>query len=444
LSGTVSIVENHWYPSSEITSRYARSQSSQEFRKIVGASSERLKKSLGLRMQPLVLEERRGTLMFRASGIAGALQLGKTTFQIVPKFIQQEVGVPDWHETLLAIVRRASRKHFHYSRVPKLGLQRATFIDHVAMAFVEAISSANRLDPIRVYRTVEERSPVLRGRLSVNRQVNALMRGDHKLQCDVDYLDPDNDYNQLLHWAVRKFASLVTDPVIRLKLSHETELLPIITGFGRLPTRLPLNAPPQYPYYGEALELASHLARGFTHSHRSGVHDGYGYVLNMERVFESFIERTVQRVTAKRPHWTAKAQVSSKYAIACRPGLRSYYTRPDNVIYIASEARLLIDAKYKSFSEADEDTKLPQNSDLYQMFASLVAHGCTRGVLVYPRLSTESPSLVGVLPASWKVTQAGTELKVTALSVSMSKLISTASFEELEANLVTAFDRALE
>jgi 5-methylcytosine-specific restriction enzyme subunit McrC len=444
LAKTLTIVENQWYPVAEILGGHSSLHAVDGLRRTINGSSERLKKVLGMRLQPLVLEDRQGQLKLRASGIAGALQLGAWPIQVVPKFILEGAGEANWHGTLLAIVRRSSKKHFHYSPASKLGLQRATFIDHVALAFIDSLSRATKLDPVRVYRTIEERSPVLRGRLAVSRQINSLLRGDHKLQCDVDYLDAENDFNQLLQWAVRRFEALVTDPTIRLRLLREAEALPAVSGAGRLPSRLPLEAPPQYKHFAEPLQIASHLASGLTHTHRPGTHDGYGYVLNMEKIFESFIERTIQRIAAKRPTWTAVAQDTRLYAVASRQSLRSYYTRPDNVLYIDGSAQLLIDAKYKAFSDTEENTKRPNNGDLYQMFASLVAHGCTRGVLIYPRLSTENPALFALTPAAWTVTHANTQLKVTAVSIPMSFLISTVDFDELEATLTNTFDLALE
>lgn len=61
---------------------------------------------------------------------------------------------------------------------------------------------------------------------------------------------------------------------------------------------------------------------------------------------------------------------------------------------------LVVDAKYKQFSDATEGTDRPSNADLYQMAAACVAHRCGRALLVYPRL----PQLQGDedLGASWQ------------------------------------------
>jgi len=443
VPSSASVVENTWYPVADIFGSDNRYVSQGILQKRLAVTGEGLKRSLGLRALPIAVEERSGSLMFRAAGIAGAVHLLGTNLQIVPKFFDKGDTSNDWNISLLSIVRRARRKHFTYSPIRRLGLQRSTFIDHVALAFIDSLPKSNAADPIRTYRTVEESILVLRGRLSMGRQIRSVLRGGYKLECDIDYLDPDNQFNQLLHWAARRFAMFVSDPRLRSSILQTLEYLPPISGEGKLPVRLPLSAPPQYQPYAESLEIASQLASGFTHSHGSGIYDGYGFLLNMEKIFEAFIERTMGRCAAKRASWVSKPQESRLYALACRQGLKSYFTRPDNALYVNGKASLLIDAKYKSFIEAEEKTKLPQNSDLYQMFASLVAHDCTRGLLVYPRM-IDDPSSFTNIPAAWTVVHGGTGLKVTAVTLDLTALTSTNAFDELEANFSTVVQLAME
>jgi 5-methylcytosine-specific restriction endonuclease McrBC regulatory subunit McrC len=63
-----------------------------------------------------------------------------------------------------------------------------------------------------------------------------------------------------------------------------------------LPTQLPLATPPQYKHFSEAIEIASLLARGYGYGHEAGRSSGYGYVVNMEKVFEGFVERSLYHV----------------------------------------------------------------------------------------------------------------------------------------------------
>src|SRR5262249_37702234 len=154
-----------------------------------------------------------------------------------------------------------------------------------------------------------------------------------RIHCNVDYLETNNQYNHLLHWAARRFEALTFDPQVRRLIAGIVPRLPPIVGPPQVAAQLPLLPPPQYRHFVDALDIASTLARGFIHSQARGRVRGYGYLINMEQLFEKFIERSLAHsVTGMGAAFTVVAQETRCYA---RPigGTRSYYTRPDNVVY---------------------------------------------------------------------------------------------------------------
>jgi 5-methylcytosine-specific restriction enzyme subunit McrC len=443
VPATTSIVENRWYPVDSLFRSQQAAKSWDVARQRIYKTAEDVKRTLGLRSAPFAVEDQNGIWRFRATGIAGAVHLLGTTVQVIPKFLAGHPDSSDWDLSLLAIVRRARRSHFTYTPVHRLGLRRATFIDHVALAFIDCLKKAGPFDPIRVYRTVEESTPVLRGRISMSRQIGSVLKGGYKLECDIDYLDADNAFNQLLHWAVDRFCDLASDPRLRSLVATSRQYLPTIDGRAKIPQRLPIFAPPQYGHFSDALDLACQLAAGFTHSQGNGGNDGYGFLLNMEKIFEAFVERTLGRVAGSQPAWVAKAQETRMYAVANRSGLKSYFTRPDNVLYVGGAPSLLVDAKYKGFSESEVKSKLPENADLYQLFASLLAHRCTRGLLVYPRMGDEPSSLSDGL-ASWTIEQSGTLVKIAAVTLDLVHLNKNSSFLQLDNEFQSAVRSAMQ
>ncbi len=401
---------------------------------------DRIKRDLGLRQNPLSINVVDGRAFFRASGVAGTLELSpRLTLQIEPKFASASGDAPVWQETLLTILERTRRRHYTYVRSRRLELRPAVFLDHMALAFADAVRAAVDRDPIRVYRVQEETSPFLRGQFAVERQVASLLNRPDRIHCNVDYLDTDNEYNHLLRWAGRRFGGSVRDAQVRRDVAIAVELLPSIEGPPRVPNRLPLRPPAQYEHFGEALEIASTLARGLAHSGGAGRTTGYGYLLNMERVFERFLEVSIQYAANHLGgEFKAVAQQTRRYAKVLTPNVNSYYTRPDNVIYREDNPILLVDAKYKRLEDAEETgLKRPNNGDVYQLFASMAAHGSTRGLLVYPTLGIVSTADRMQI---WRVPANG-DAFVGAVTVDVSALTSRAALVEFDRRLA---DRILE
>lgn len=400
-------------------------------------ASRRLKRDLRLRSMPITTERVHGDFNVRFTGISGTLLICGTYIHIVPKFILTPEALNDWQITVLNMLSRVRSWVHTYSKT--LGTLRAqfSFIDHIALAFAEALENALDQEPIHIYQLHEEVSPFIRGRLAPERTVVLSFSQPHKLVCEVDYLETDNQFNHLLHWAGEHLLAHVADSQIRRKLSFVISKLPPVTRPLRLPGHLPLLLPPQYRYFNQAMEIASSLARGFSHSHQDGSVSTYGYVLDMESLFERFIEKTLLHSVnlLGSDAYESVPQDSKLYAEPITSSCKSYYTRPDNVIYRNEKPLLIVDAKYKRFGEADSGTPArPQNADIYQLFASLVAHKCDRGLLVYPRTVVER-DIESEEILLWKVRGANNPVLFGATSIDISQLTSKAELKEMDEKL---------
>jgi 5-methylcytosine-specific restriction enzyme subunit McrC len=408
------------------------------------SKSEQIKRDLSLRSTPLILEERPNGLSLKVSGIAGTLRLFGTHLQVAPKFVTQELFVAAWQSSILTMLNRVRRKHYTYSPIKGVNLTKATFIDHIALAYNEAVETALRGEAIQVYKMREETSSYLRGRLAVARQMQLSLARPQQIQCEVDYLETDNQFNSLLHWAGSRFLTLAFDSQVRRTLSTTLSRLPTIAGPPNVPVHLPVWPPPQYRHYVEALEIASVLARGYGHGPEAGRFAGYGYVLNMEKLFEAFVEKTLAHVANSiLKNLTVRPQVSRIYATAFGHSGKSYFTRPDNVLYRNGKPLLMVDAKYKKFEESETGTKKrPQNSDIYQLFASMVSHECDRGLLVYPRMMTPSEPNQGQI-TFWRIPTPTKPLLVGAMALNVSELSTKASLNDLDALVARAIKEML-
>jgi 5-methylcytosine-specific restriction endonuclease McrBC regulatory subunit McrC len=208
---------------------------------------------------------------------------------------------------------------------------------------------------------------------------------------------------------------------------------------------VPDTAPAQFRHFNEALAIAAALARGTAVGQSLGQVTGYGYVLNMERLFESFVERSLALVVRGVGAQASVAQETRLYARALTAGTRSYYTRPDNVLKHGDDSLLLVDAKYKVLGEAESPagTARPNNGDVYQLVASLVSHRCRRGLLLYPRMS-DAGGADNHSTRYWTTSGPGGAFLLAAAAVQVSQLGTPAGLARFDDHLTTLLREVIE
>ena len=439
MNQPLTLIENQWRDVLPMLPLDSSEQQRFQWHREVRSKSARIKNDLKMRFAPLDAEDDGTSFKIRASGVAGMLNLFGTSFQVIPKFMRN-IATVDWQNSILSMLYRV-RSHYAYVPSKKLTHARTNFVDHVALAYRDALEHALRGEPIQTYQTRVEVSSYVRGRLAIERSITTLLTHPHQLHYEVDYMETDNSYNHLLQWATNRFIVLVQDGSLQRQLSAISKRLPQLSSARRVPARITGTAPTQYQHYAEAIRIASMLAKGYGYGQDAGMYAGYGLLLNMERLFEGFVEKTIQHVTPSLAgNYTAKPQVSKPYAQSFDFDEKPYYTRPDNVLYLNDTAIMLLDAKYKTLAEADnQSTDRPQNSDIYQMYASLMAHGCQSGVLIYPRLV--STSAVQQPKASqtryWKVSYEGRALFLGAATIDISDLSTIEQVKKLDEEVIT-------
>ena len=437
LRASVYLRENDWTPLRVLVEKPRGS--AEDWRQAAETISSALRQTLGLRHMPLQVEAPGGSLRLRASGIAGTLQLRNVTIDVAPKFISPGVDAATWQNSIFSILGRATGGRLAYSRVTHIAQTPASFVDNLALAYLDALEVGLSTEAINTYRVKEDRLPLLRGRLNLRRQLAATFEHPHLLECDFDELNTDNAYNHLFHWACDRLALLVVDGAIRSRLLSMKWRLPPVAGPARMPSRFPLPILPQYRSWTEAIEIGSLLAMGSSHAMRRGVVTGYGLVLGMERLFEDFVENSLTHAARliANDGIRVRRQNTRLYAVPDEEHLRRYFTRPDNVLYVQDKAELVVDAKYKRLADAEE-TRLrkPINSDVYEIVASMTAHDCPRGLLVFPKILGDSDLGDGQV-RTWRVEAFGRTLLVSAVSLDLATLQRAEDMRHLDDRLAT-------
>lgn len=357
-------------------------------RRRITALSRQLQKNLALRELPLTLVED-DELQMRIRGIAGTLKFGNVEIEVSPKFTAPDAEAERaWRANLLLMLERSSPRPTRYTRSHRVRLEHRTLLDQFAFAFAVQLRSATSGAPIRQYVTVAQQSKYLRGRLRVSDQLRAFSTRPDLIWSDIDELDTQNAHNDLLLWVGQQLLHRVRSAEVRRELSAEIAGLPPTSPVPPAPNRLLPKLARQYVHYEGAINLAESYVRGKLIFPGVASVEGAAFLVGTERLYESFIENSLYGIASAKVDdtWSVVAQARELFATGVRHK-RNYFSKPDNVLNSEALGRLIVDAKYKSFSEATDGSSAskPSNADLYQMAAACLAHKADRALLLYPR-----------------------------------------------------------
>jgi 5-methylcytosine-specific restriction enzyme subunit McrC len=242
-----------------------------------------------------------------------------------------------------------------------------TWLARVAEALLAEVESI-LLGGLRIaFTTHEDDSIHLRGKLNMREALYSLPASPQR--SEIPDITVDGVENRVLRLACEQVAQQGLAEARRVgsvlrRLSAVSLDRDALHGLSRL-TFTRLNE-----RYRTALALAEVLLRCETITGGSGAAEFPGYVINMDHLFERVVINSLAAATAA--GWQVSVQHPAVLDLA-----GAIEVRPDAVLTIDGEKRIVVDAKYKP---------APTNADLYQALAYCHALRATRAVLVYPDL----------------------------------------------------------
>ncbi|MFF8309711.1 McrC family protein [Streptomyces lydicus] len=246
----------------------------------------------------------------------------------------------------------------------------------LAHAVERQVDRALRQGLLQGYRTTEESTLVVRGRIREAEQIRRRLGAPLPVEVAYDEFTTDIAENRLLRTAVERLLRLPGVPRdVRRRLLRQRARLADVTAIVRgqpLPHWRPsrLNS-----WYQHALHLACAVLDGSCAEHSPGELRIDGFLFDMNRLFEDFVTAGLREAFRGTGH-TARLQDSHHLDEAA-----AIRMKPDFVLYGADGTPCAVaDAKYK----AEKRGGFP-DADLYQMLAYCTALDLREGHLVYAK-----------------------------------------------------------
>lgn len=273
---------------------------------------------------------------------------------------------------------------------PPAGLApNAEIFTFILALLIEQAEMLFRQGLYRAYLSREEDLPFVRGRIVLGAQLRRHAELKHRHVCAYTDLTLDTAENRVLAATLRLLPALLRPGIgedASMLMKRARALLPRFDGVGVISRNEALALLPTMTYhrlnaaYEQVLSLCLLALQHLTLDERPGPHPFASFLVDMPRLFESFVTTRLRahlaahglRVVAQRHDYLDEAR-----KVGIRPDVLIY---PSGVGSTASPL-LVLDAKYRRLEGDNPDL----NRDLYQVSAYADRYKLRRGVLVYPQ-----------------------------------------------------------
>jgi len=363
----------------------------------------------------LIVDELVTGVRIRARAWVGVLRFEEFDVHVVPKLAGGNLGLVrllEFATGIGALRRAAGRRDLH--------VEAGNLFDLIVALFLEEAERIVRAGLRADYVEREDGLPLLRGRLLVREQLLRRHALPDRLECRFEERSHDVLDNRILGAAAERAARRATDESLRRRAHMVGELLRDICqwrGFDAVDARRSVDYGRLNEHYRDAHELAWLIFddAGVDDIFSSGERKSFAFLIDMNRLFERFLERFV--ATALGQEWRVETQ--RVRSIVWDPARRRAFStvRPDIVVSPAAERhdRVTIDAKYKLYDEKNVSA-----SDVAQSFVYAYAHSRRRetapkAVIAYP--SSTSGLVTRVLQIRRADSLAAAELTLAGIPI---------------------------
>jgi len=313
------------------------------------------------------------------SHYVGVIQIGDLTIEILPKIgkVSDENEKSLWQKVLIDMLRECHWMQVYAHEKASLRFKPNSILEAYLEIFINECEKLIREGLVKKYRTINENSTSLKGKLLFSRQVRHNSVHKERFYTNHQVFDRENIFNQILLKALKLIPGFSQSPYLKDKVSNLLLLFPDLKDIPIFnPTFERLIYDRKTIRYKEAIEIAAMLLLNYRPDIISGKNHVLAILFDMNDLWEEYILRQLLRYKPKnliikpqnsQPFWKSK---TSNYYKSIRP----------DIVIITTKETIILDTKWKI-----PDNNIPDDNDIKQMFVYNEYWNGNQSFLVYPR-----------------------------------------------------------
>jgi 5-methylcytosine-specific restriction enzyme subunit McrC len=352
----------------------------------------RLSQKMGVEVLKPTL--RNGKISFQARQFVGVLRLGQRTLQVLPKIHRSTIAPQDSINeascNLLWMLDYAGYLTIKESNLASL--QRThNWFETLIYLFASHLKRQWLQSAHLSYQTLDAVLPVLKGKWRIPAQMRRPEQ-QHRFAVSYDEFTHDNPLNRLLRYVVELLWKLTRDSQNRQLLSDLRYWMDDVTLLPTFPlsTAQTIQLTRLNQHYQPLLNLALLFLQHLGLSLSANDQTSFAFMFDMNRLFESFLTRFLQRHRrAILPESLKASRIlpqshQATLHLAQHQSQPVFRLKPDIVLRNPSGYPMLMDVKYKRLNPSDRTLGITA-ADLYQMTAYLQRFATPQVILIYPQ-----------------------------------------------------------
>lgn len=305
----------------------------------------------------------------------GAIQVGKTTIEILPKAGKQ--GDADtWQSVLLQMLKKCHLLTAQKSGKANLRLKSNSILDLYFEIFLNELEILNHKGLIKKYRKENAQVKSLKGSIQFSQHLNRNLVRRDRFYTSHSIYDKNHLANQVLFKALEVINQVCSSPTIKDRIGRLMLDFPEVSNVKVQKSHFDqLSNDRRLKDYEEALAIAKLLILNLRPDLKHGREDLLAIMFDMNLLWEEYIFRVLQQTSS---NWSVSRQNKKTF---WKSVTRTKTIRPDIVLRDRGNNRtLVIDTKWKVIN-ADE----PGDDDLKQMYVYNHFWEAEHSMLLFPK-----------------------------------------------------------
>lgn len=325
-----------------------------------------------------------------AQNFVGVINLGRDQVEVLPKIDGLEGNDAQVRQNLAAMIARTYDLTLRDGDASKMNHPSESILEILIRLFCKQLWLEVHKGMLRSYEHRSATLNVLRGRLSVERQIRENSVRPDLLACDFDEFSENNELNKTLKAALR-----VLSRVTRSTSNHRnvSELLFCFSEVDDVTADTLRWAQDTsnrtWARYGKLLSLARLFLRDQAPDVISGDGDGFALLFDMNELFEKYIGRLVQGIFST-SELHVRLQRPTRHLARRMDGASSFELRPDIVGCQGDQIAWIVDTKWKRLDTLRHRDGV-SSADMYQMHAYARRYESPHVYLLYPHHNALGP-----------------------------------------------------